>query len=286
MKNSSNSATNAVQERVGTASFPPIPPWSLNMAGAGRFVLNNFVSSLGMTGTAVNHKFGCEGFCGNPTPNTFTLVDFEKLYQAIATTLLTPANRVVLKDLMLNESGSFLDDIIDQEAADTGKNAWKERLPRPLLPDLQGRLLDVFGQDVPDARGAHPGAHVQRRPQAALHLRRLRPRHGVRVLPGRHGRQRVQGAPAPAHPRRPPDLGLRLRGRRGRRRRGGHARAPAVGLAGGLPDLPGGGRAARRRRSRSPTSRATTRRRSPTSARPWTTWRTPAGSRPGSSPRG
>jgi hypothetical protein len=32
--------------------------------------------------------------------------------------------RVELKDLMLNESGTFLDDIIDQEAADTGKNAW------------------------------------------------------------------------------------------------------------------------------------------------------------------
>lgn len=126
MKNSSNSATNAVQERVGTSSFPSIPPWSLDMAGSGRLVLNGFVGSLGMTGTAVNHKFGCEGFCGNPTPNTFTLVDFERLYTAIATSLYTPALRVQLKDLMLNESGSFLDDIIDQEAADTGKNAWKE----------------------------------------------------------------------------------------------------------------------------------------------------------------
>jgi hypothetical protein len=128
MKNSSNEATNAVQERVGTFYFPPVFPWSLDMAGSGRLLLNQFGQSIGLTNTAVNHKFGCAGFCGNPTPNAMTLVDAERLYRSIATdgALLSPALRAQLKDLMLNESGSFLDDVIDQEAADTGKNAWKE----------------------------------------------------------------------------------------------------------------------------------------------------------------
>ena len=34
---------------------------------------------------AINHKFGCVGFCGNPTPNALTLVDAERLYRSIAT---------------------------------------------------------------------------------------------------------------------------------------------------------------------------------------------------------
>jgi hypothetical protein len=128
MVNSSNRATNAVQELVGTSYFPPVFPWNLNMAGAGRLAINSFGASIGLTDTLVNHKFGCGGFCDNPVPNSLTLVDAERLYRSIATdtTILSPAMRVELKDLMLNESGSFLDDIIDQEAADTGKNAWRE----------------------------------------------------------------------------------------------------------------------------------------------------------------
>jgi hypothetical protein len=128
MKSSSNEATNAVQERVGTTYFPPINPWTLDMAGSGRLLMNLFIQDIGLTDSAVNHKFGCAGFCGNPAPNALTLVDAERLYRSIATdaTLLSPARRMELKSLMLNESGSFLDDIIDQEAADTGKNAWKE----------------------------------------------------------------------------------------------------------------------------------------------------------------
>jgi hypothetical protein len=128
MKNSSNEATNAVQERIGTTFFPPVNPWIQNMAGAGRILLNTFISSVGMTQSAINHKFGCQGFCGNPTPNAITLVDAESLYRTIATdtTVLSPALRVPLKDLMLNESSSFLRDVIDQEAADTGKEAWKD----------------------------------------------------------------------------------------------------------------------------------------------------------------
>ena len=128
MKQSSNEATNAVQERVGTTYFPPINPWILNMAGFGRLLMNDFIQDIGLTNTVLNHKFGCAGFCGNPAPNALTLVDAERLYRSIATdaTLLSPARRMELKSLMLNESGSFLDDIIDQEAAATGKNAWKE----------------------------------------------------------------------------------------------------------------------------------------------------------------
>jgi hypothetical protein len=128
MKNSSNEATNAVQERVGTFYFPPIFPWNLDMAGAGRFAMNQFAASIGLTDSALNHKFGCAGFCGNPTPNALTLVDAERLYRSIATdaAILSPALRNQLKDLMLNESGSFLDDVIDEEAASTGKNPWKD----------------------------------------------------------------------------------------------------------------------------------------------------------------
>lgn len=70
-------------------------PFSLNMAGYGRSVINQFASStLGLTDTAVNHKFGCAGYCGNPTPNTMTLVDAERIYTAIATngSILDPAH--------------------------------------------------------------------------------------------------------------------------------------------------------------------------------------------------
>jgi hypothetical protein len=128
MKNSSNEATNAVQERVGTFYFPPVFPWNLDMAGSGRLAMNGFAASIGLTDSAINHKFGCAGFCGNPTPNALTLVDAERLYRSIATdaAIVAPALRVALKDLMLNESGSFLDDVIDQEAASTGRTFWKE----------------------------------------------------------------------------------------------------------------------------------------------------------------
>lgn len=129
MKNSSNADTNAVQQLVGTTTFPMSFPYSLNMAGFGRSVMNQFATNtLGLTNTAINHKFGCAGYCGNPTPNTMTLVDAERIYTAIATnaSVLDPAQRQTLHDLMLNESNSFLNDIIDQEAASLGKNAYKE----------------------------------------------------------------------------------------------------------------------------------------------------------------
>ena len=128
MKSSSNEATNAIQERVGTTYFPPVNPFIFNMSLFGRALVNQFAQSIGMTSSRVNHKFGCVGFCGNPAPNALTLVDAERLYRSIATdtTVLSPSLRMTLHDLMLNESGSFLDDIIDQEAAATGRNAWKE----------------------------------------------------------------------------------------------------------------------------------------------------------------
>lgn len=128
MNNSSNEATNAIQERVGTTYFPPVNPFIFNMSLFGRALINQFAQSIGMTSSAVRHKFGCVGFCGNPAPNALTLVDAERLYRSIATdtTVLSPALRAQLHDLMLNESGSFLDDIIDEEAAATGRNAWKE----------------------------------------------------------------------------------------------------------------------------------------------------------------
>jgi hypothetical protein len=129
MNNSSNEATNAIQERVGTTYFPPVIPFISNMSLFGRVLINQFGQSIGLTNTAVNHKFGCQGFCGNPTPNALTLVDAERLYRSIATDtmVLSPALRVQLHDLMRNESSSgFLDDIIDEEAASTGRDAWKE----------------------------------------------------------------------------------------------------------------------------------------------------------------
>jgi hypothetical protein len=139
MTNSSNEATNAIQERVGLTFFPPAPPWIFNMAGLGRGVINQFATdTLGMTSSAINHKFGCVGFCGNPSPNALTLVDIERLYKEVATNnaLLTPAVRLQMHDLMLNESGSFLDDVIDQEAAATGKNFWKE--------DFRNKFFQIY----------------------------------------------------------------------------------------------------------------------------------------------
>lgn len=129
MRQSSNEATNAVQELAGTSTYPFVPPFSGNMAAYGRGVINSFAqNTVGLTNTAVNHKFGCAGFCGNPNPNTMTLVDAERLYAAIGTdaSVLAPAMRQPLHDLMLNESNSFLNGVIDQEAASTGKNAYKE----------------------------------------------------------------------------------------------------------------------------------------------------------------
>jgi hypothetical protein len=128
MENSSNRATNAVQERVGLTFFPPVNPFIFNMAGQGRLVMNGFAGAIGLTDTAVNHKFGCAGFCGNPSPNKLTLVDAERLYKSIATdnARLTPAERMQLHDLMLNESGSFLDDVVEEEAAATGRGPWKD----------------------------------------------------------------------------------------------------------------------------------------------------------------
>lgn len=124
---SSNQATNAIQERIGLTSFPNILPFSANMAFWGRVVLNSFVqNTLNMSNSGVNHKLGCGGPCTFNPANALTLRDIERLYRAIATNVnvISPAGRVQLKDLMLNESNSFLNTMISQEAASTGKQAY------------------------------------------------------------------------------------------------------------------------------------------------------------------
>lgn len=121
---SSNQATNAIQEEVGRTFFPQN---SFNFSAFGRLLMTDFAqSTVGMPATELNHKLGCGGPCENPSPNQLTLVDIEELYRDVGVnaTLLSVPRRLEMHDLMLNESNSFLNGVIGQEAAATGKNAY------------------------------------------------------------------------------------------------------------------------------------------------------------------
>ena len=149
MVNSSNQRTNTVQERVAYSFFPYSPPFSSNMAGWGRAVITTFAhSALGMSDTGIYHKFNCGGFCGNDIPNTLTLVDIEKLYRAVATNtdILSTSNRIAMHDAMLNEAQSFVDDIIDEEALATGKDAYKDDFRDQLFKVWKGGEWNCSGR--------------------------------------------------------------------------------------------------------------------------------------------
>ena len=121
---SSNEATNAIQEEVGRTFFPQN---NFNYSAFGRLLMTSFAqNTVGMPDTELNHKLGCGGPCDNPSPNILTLIDIEELYRDVAvnTSLLSVPRRIEMHDLMLNESNSFLNGVIGQEAAATGKNAY------------------------------------------------------------------------------------------------------------------------------------------------------------------
>lgn len=124
MLNSNNPRSNAVQEQVGLDFYPSMPPFSTDPSSYGRGMMTQFAQNdLGATQTSLNHKFSCGGPCvPNINSNTWTLDDASQIYRQIATSnLLSMSNRVAMKDLMLNENQAFLQNIIDQEAADLGK---------------------------------------------------------------------------------------------------------------------------------------------------------------------
>jgi hypothetical protein len=63
--------------------------------------INAYVTSIGMTGTSLNHIVGC----GGPVPNQLTLADAGALYEGVANgTLLNPANQATFYSLMAGKA--------------------------------------------------------------------------------------------------------------------------------------------------------------------------------------
>lgn len=130
---SSNEATNAVIEEIGQTFFPA----SATPHQDGRTILNFFANgTLGMNNSSLNTKFGCVGACGT-NPNTLTLSDLDNLYSTLAgNSILNAGTRIQLKDLMQNETFNFFTNIINQEAADTDRNA--------ILPAFYAKLYYIY----------------------------------------------------------------------------------------------------------------------------------------------
>lgn len=119
---SNNQRTNAIQEQAGQDFWPAGAPFSNDRASYGRSSMNSFASGdLGMTSTALNHKFGCAGAC-SPVPNTATLTDMDRCYSNIAwnTAIMSPGNRMEFYDRSPN-STTWLNTLVDEEAADLNK---------------------------------------------------------------------------------------------------------------------------------------------------------------------
>ena len=115
---SSNAATNAIQEAVGFLADANDP----NPAASGRSIMNTWGSNeFGISNSGINSKFGCGGACGS-NPNELTLVDNERIYRNIASGTLDAPNRVLLKNLMLNEASGFFTSIVNQEAASLNRD--------------------------------------------------------------------------------------------------------------------------------------------------------------------
>ncbi len=133
MVNSSNAATNSVQQEAGQEINPMDP----NPAAVGRNAMNAWGSgTLGMTQTNLNTKFGCVGACG-ANPNTLTLLDLERLYTVLAgNSILDNNHRIQLKDLMLNESNNYFNTVVNEEAAATGRNG--------ILPAFYAKLYYIY----------------------------------------------------------------------------------------------------------------------------------------------
>ncbi|MBW4653145.1 MAG: class A beta-lactamase-related serine hydrolase [Kaiparowitsia implicata GSE-PSE-MK54-09C] len=106
---SNNQSTNAIQEFFGNGT-PSVGRAAMNQTA------NNVV---GMTNTALEHKFACDGPNSNP-PNKSPLADLGLLYEQVATNpdVIQAATRTIFYQLMRNESNDrFVDPIITQEAS-------------------------------------------------------------------------------------------------------------------------------------------------------------------------
>jgi hypothetical protein len=107
---SNNQSTNAIQEFFGNGT-PSVGRAAMNQTA------NNVV---GMTDTALEHKFACDGPNSNP-PNKSPLADLGLLYEQVATNpnIIQAATRTTFYQLMQNESNNnrFVDPIITQEAS-------------------------------------------------------------------------------------------------------------------------------------------------------------------------
>jgi len=86
--------------------------------------INATAAMLGMGDSLLQHRIGCAGGADGAIaePNMLTLIDAGRLYEAVATGLLNPANRAVFYDRMLNGVPAMVNTIINEEAASLGIN--------------------------------------------------------------------------------------------------------------------------------------------------------------------
>lgn len=107
MEQSDNNRTQAIRVRYGEAA------------------INATAASLGMTDTLIQHRIGCAGGADGAIaePNQLTLQDASRLYEAVATGLLSNANRQRFYDLMLNGLPAGVSQIVQQEGASLGLTA-------------------------------------------------------------------------------------------------------------------------------------------------------------------
>jgi|GEM_PF-2827067 len=139
MLNSNNPQSNAVQEQVGFDFYPSLPPFTTDPSTYGRGMMTSFAqNTIGANNTELNHKFSCGGPCANGVnPNVWTLNDAALIYRSIGTSsLLSMPNRIAMKDLMLNENQAFIQNVIDQEAADVGKAVH--------IPAFKAKMYQIF----------------------------------------------------------------------------------------------------------------------------------------------
>jgi hypothetical protein len=121
MENSDNNRTQAMRVLFGEAN------------------INATAAALGMASTGIHHRIGCGGGADGAVadPNMLTLRDAGRLYEEVATGLLTPANRDTFYNLMIDsqENGmpGTLSTIIDQEAASVGLTPAQETTFRSLV---------------------------------------------------------------------------------------------------------------------------------------------------------
>ncbi len=152
MRVSSNRATNAIQEEVGREFFPQ----QADPAAWGRFLMTGFAhANVGMPDTELEHKLGCGGPCQFDPANRLTLVDIEALYEDIAinAAVLSPGMRLTLHDTMLNEANSFVNSVVNQEAASTGRTQYRDAFKAKIFMIFKDGNQDCSGKDHRSSAG-------------------------------------------------------------------------------------------------------------------------------------